>query len=194
VLNYIEKSNFLYHIKPLQNAWFDLKEFADHHLTNPLSPVARMLLTSDGSMTQMLESLLLSKVSMSIERQELIASVGDLNIVESDGREALAREAWLTDGKDPLIYAHSVLLSNNETYSLRSIQEVSQPLGRMLRDNKVKTLRDECRIGIVNSPQIAERLSIDSDSDLWARYYRLTTDSGLYGVIFELFNPALIDF
>jgi len=193
VLNYIEKSNFLYDIKPVQNAWFHVKEFADHHLTNPLSPVARMLLTSDGSMTQMLESLLLSKVSMSIERQEIIASAAGLNIVDSEGRKALAREAWLTDGKRPLIYAHSILFSDDGNCSLESIQGVSQPLGRMLRDDKIKTLRDDCHMGIVRSEKIAGRLGINTENDLWARYYRLNTDSGLNGVIFELFNPDLID-
>lgn len=192
MLNYIEKSNFLYDIKPVKDTWFHIKEFADHHLTNPLSPVARMLLTSDGSMTQMLESLLLSKISMSIERQEVIVT-GDLDIVESNGKEALAREAWLTDGKRPLIYAHSILFSDDKSMNLDSIQKVSQPLGRMLRDNKVKTLRDECHMGMVGSDKIAKHLDMNSESSFWARYYRLTTDSGLYGVIFELFNPDLIE-
>lgn len=193
MLNYIEKSNFLYDIKPVQNTWFHVKEFANHHLAHPLSPVARMLLTSDGSMTQLLESLLLSRITMSIERQEILASAGDLNIVDSKGRRALAREAWLTDGKRSLIYAHSILLSDNDDCSLETIQEVSRPLGRMLRDNKIKTLRDDCRIGIVRSFGIAKHLGVHADSDFWARYYRLTTDSGLFGVIFELFNPDLID-
>lgn len=193
MLNYIEKSNFLYDIKPVENAWFHIREFADHHLTNPLSPVARMLLTSDGSMTQMLESLLLSKISMSIERQELIASAGELDIVKSKGKEALAREAWLTDGKRPLIYAHSILFSDDENMTLDSIQQVSQPLGRMLRDNMVKTLRDECHMGMVKSGKIAKHLGADSEIDFWARYYRLRTDSGLNGIIFELFNPDLME-
>ena len=193
MLNYIGKSNFLYKIEPLQNTWFDIKAFADHHLTNPLSPVARLLLTSDGSMTQMLESLLLSTVSMSIERQEIIESSDDLDIVESEGSVGLAREAWLTDGKTPLIYAHSVLFSDDKNYSLQSIQDVSQPLGRMLRDNQVKTLRDKCRVGLVESPQIAAHLGLDPDWHFWARYYRLTTDSAIKGVIFELFSPSLIE-
>lgn len=196
MLKYLAKSKSAFDITPREDTWFDLEAFPDHHLSTPLPPVARLLLTADGSMTQMLEALTLSKISMTIERQEIV--VPDSEILElagiKEGERALAREAWLTDGQRPLIYAHSLLLTtNDEEYSLSTIRDVRKPLGRMVRDDGIKTLRQGCRMGLVNSTDIAEHLGLPADTDFWGRYYRLRTDRALTGIIFELFSPELLE-
>ena len=196
MIRYITKSKNSYSIIPREETWFDLDGFVDHHLSTPLSPVARLLLTSDGSMTQMMEALLLATVSMVIVRQEIVAlSRGSLELIQvNEGEKALAREAWLTDGKNPLIFAHSLLFTNSaEEESLIAIQEVKKPIGRMVRENSIKTFRDGCRLGIVKSPDIASHLGISPDTDFWGRYYRLTTDGNLSGLIFEIFSPELLE-
>ena len=181
---------------PLEETWFGLEEFQDHHLVAPLSPVARLLLTSDGSMTQMLESLVLLNISMAIERQDIISPAGSLSGVDTAGEieAALAREAWLTAGNRPLVYAHSLLFAaDSGPYSLDAIRDVTEPLGKMLRENDIKTSREGHRMGRVKSPEISGRLGLSSDEEFWARYYRLDTDAGLKGVIFEVFSPELFE-
>lgn len=196
MLEYLIKNKTLYDVAPLKETWFGLEEFQVHHLVSPLSPVARLLLTSDGSMTQMLESLVLLNVSMAIERQDIIVPAGSFfGIAAADGVEtALAREAWLTDGKRYLVYAHSLLFTDDsKSYSLDAIRDVTEPLGKMLRESDIKTSREGHRIGRVKSPEISKRLGLSPDEKFWARYYNLDTDTGLKGVIFEVFSPELFE-
>jgi len=196
VLKYLSKSETAYRINPLEATWFDLAEFSKHHLTTPLTPVARLLLTSDGSMTQMLENLTLSPISMAIKRQEIISpgdSIKELADRAAHGR-AVAREAWLASGNRLLIYAHSILFaSDGRDASLDAIMEMTSPLGRMLIDDGIKTLRKGCRIGLSQSKDIAQDLGLPGDTKFWGRYYKLSTDSGLGGIIFELFSPDLFE-
>ncbi|MBE9504727.1 MAG: chorismate lyase [Proteobacteria bacterium] len=163
-------------------------------LSEALSPVARLLLTSDGSMTRMLEALTLSTVSMIMKRQEILTAKNSLlNLKAFDcAGKALAREVWLSCNGKPLIYAHSLLLAADDgRYSLESIRDTEKPLGRMLIDDGVKTFRGELALGLVKSPDVAADLSLPSDTDFWGRYYKLSSDSGLSGIIFELFSPHL---
>jgi chorismate-pyruvate lyase len=147
-------------------------------------------------MTQMLESLVLLNVSMAIERQDIISLAGSLSGVDAAGEveTGLAREAWLTAGNRPLVYAHSLLFAaDSEPYSLDDIRDVTEPLGKMLRENDIKTSREGHRMGRVKSPEISGRLALPSGEEFWARYYRLNTDAGLKGVIFEVFSPELFE-
>ena len=196
MLEYLTKNKTLYNVAPLRETWFGLDEFQDHHLVAPLTPVARLLLTSDGSMTQMLESLLLLNVSMAIERQEILSRAGVFDGLPGFDVEenALAREAWLTDGQRPLVYAHSLLFaSGSKDYSLDGIMEVTEPLGKMLRDKDIKTSREKHMIGRIKSSEISGHFGFSPDEELWARYYLLDTDVGLKGLVFEVFSPELFE-
>ena len=196
MLDYLINSDSTFGITPVADTWFDLGEFAGHHLTNPLTPVARLLLTSDGSMTQMLEALTLSRISMAIERQDSVSPGDDIIELAKANKtdRAIAREAWLTDGKKPLIYAHSLLFaSDNEGCSIDSIRSTDKPLGRMLIDSGIRTFRYGCRLGLVKSQDVARHLELSDETEFWGRYYLLSTDRGLKGIIFELFSPNLIE-
>ena len=193
MLTYLKKNNSVYQINPREETWLDVDGLMKHSLSETLTPVARLLLTSDGSMTQMLEALTLSTVSMIMKRQEILtAGNALLSLKAFDGIEkALAREAWLSCKGKPLIYAHSLLATDDGSYSLESIRDTEKPLGRMLIDDGVKTFRGELAIGLVKSPDVANDLTLPSDTDFWGRYYKLSSDSGLSGIIFELFSPHL---
>ena len=192
MLTYLKENNQSYSISPIEDTWCTADELEGHHRITPLSPVARLLLTSDGSMTQMLEALNLSAVSMIIKRQEILSAQSLKMTVPEVSERALAREALLATENRSLIFAHSLLFSNNEdSCSLESIMETEKPLGRMFIGDKIKTLRDGLKIGQVSSPDIAAHFDVPADATLWGRYYNLSTDRGLSGIIFELFSPHL---
>lgn len=196
MITYLKNCKCAFKVEPLEDSWFDLNELDKHHLLKPLSPTARLLLTSDGSMTQMLEALTFSSASMVVEKQELLPAGHPLPelINRADTKEVLAREAWLYAGGKKLIYAHSLLtVSEENDRAINSIKETNKPLGKVLREDCVKTLRTSCRIGKVRSSSISASLGIDAETLFWARYYRLNTDSGIDGIIFELFSPELLE-
>lgn len=196
MITYLKNCKCAFKVEPLEDSWFDLNELDKHHLLKPLSPTARLLLTSDGSMTQMLEALTFSSASMVVEKQELLPAGHPLPelINRADTKEVLAREAWLYAGGKKLIYAHSLLtVSEENDRAINSIKETNKPLGKVLREDCVKTLRTSCKIGKVRSSSISTSLGIDPETLLWARYYKLNTDSGIDGIIFELFSPELLE-
>lgn len=192
MLTYLKENNRSYTISPIEDTWCTVDELEGHHRVTPLSPVARLLLTSDGSMTQMLEALKLSAVSMIIKRQEILSTKSLKMTFPEISKRALAREALLATENSSLIFAHSLLFSENEQQcSLESVMATEKPLGRMFISDKIKTLRDGLKIGQVHSPDIAAHFDVPSDTILWGRYYNLSTDRGLSGIIFELFSPHL---
>ena len=196
MLEFLKYCGSPYAVSPQEETWGAMEGASSLSILKTLSPVGRLLLTSDGSMTQMLEALLLKKISTEIICQKIAPLEKEVDAVCEfvPGSELLAREAWLIDGERPLVYAYSLLSVPEEgDYSLQAIKEVNEPLGRMVRDNGVRTLRDRCCFGLVSSPSIAEQYGVGPEADLWARYYRLTTDSNFSGVIFELFSPSLFE-
>jgi len=195
MLLYLKKSKCACRINPIDETWFSMNESTVTHLPASLSAVTRLLLASGGSMTQMLEVLTGSTVTMMIKRQEILTDEGCLPQLTCfrDSKIVLAREAWLASGGKPLIYAHSLLRADDEgPYSLESIRGTEKPLGRMLIDDGVKTFRGDLAIGMARSEDIADYLDVPSDTNFWGRYYSLSTNAGLSGIIFELFSPRLL--
>lgn len=195
MLDYLKKDRGLYRLNPIEETWFLPSQPDSGKKLGSLPELSRILLTSDGSMTQMLETIFLAKISINIKKQETVSPSVEVTGFAGlhEGSSALFREGWLTVNSKPLVYAHSLLFfSGDGVLPLSKIRAFDKPLGKIMRSNNLKTLRDSFHIGMVTSADIANELKMDSGSMFWGRLYRLTTDQGLTGVMFELFCPWLL--
>lgn len=176
--------------------WLTPEQFLSGLDPFEISPLLRILLTSDGSMTTLLGALRLAPIDLEVVRQD--EEPLDVETARHLGVRAhqptIARHAWLTHTGHRLLYAASVLPTASLSPALADgVRRASEPLGRLLDGCGRPVMRDRLRIGRLDHPALAEALGGAPDDRLWCRSYRLTVEQTLTASIFEVFSPRLID-
>ncbi|MBI5892429.1 MAG: chorismate lyase [Deltaproteobacteria bacterium] len=193
-----------YNLAPLPNyrQWFKFEEAIDLFSRLSMAMPERLLLSSDGSLTRLLESVYLSPIEVEVKNQkteQIDAAAADYLGVSSN-QDAVIRDIWLTKGRQRLVYANSVFpTSGLDKGFLEKLIRGYEPLGHLLRSHNFLTLRDNWEIGIIQCPDAALDLSIPIDTPLWARRYRLlanplTTGNGITAAIMEIFSPDVLHY
>lgn len=185
----------IYNISP-SGGWLDDKEFLSICSSNPLKAPARMLLLSDGSLTRLLNALLLSPITLNRLRQEEVMLDNEMaGYIEAEaGQKVIDRDVWLMNGSEKLVYANSVLptsLMRDDIYN--EITKGDTPIGTLLSDQSILTRRDRLQVARVTSREVSRELGLPEETGLWARRYRLNTEGGFKGAITEVFSPRLFE-
>lgn len=185
----------LYNIS-LLSGWMDGSEFLALNSSKIINPSARMLLLSDGSLTRLLNAFLMSPVTLNRLRQEEVALNKEMAdyIGAEPGQKVIDRDVWLMSGTERLVYANSILptsLMRDDIYN--GITKGDTPIGTLLNDQSILTIRDRLQIARVHAPEMSSELGLPVITELWARRYRLNTEGGFKGVILEIFSPRLFE-
>ncbi len=180
--------------------WTGAGESGNDSRLTALKPSQLVLLTSDGSLTDMLEVLCNSKVEAEIKSSRS----GTLGVAQSEflgmepGTAAIERNVWLKAGGRKLVYAHSIVPSSLLAKDLADdISGTEIPMGRILKGYYPFSMKDRIEIGIVLSDDIAGNLAIPPDTPLWARRYRLSVlsperNGSVRAMITEVFSLDLL--
>jgi chorismate-pyruvate lyase len=185
----------LYNIS-LSSGWMNGSEFLSYCSSNPINPFIRVLLLSDGSLTRLLNALLLSPVTLQRLRQEEVSLEKEMAdyIDAVVGQKVIDRDVWLMNGDERVVYANSILptsLMRDDIYN--EITRGDTPIGTLLSEQSILTRRDRLQIVRVMSKEISKELGLPDDTELWARRYRLNTEGGFRGAILEVFSPRLFE-
>ncbi|HBO84455.1 MAG: hypothetical protein A2073_07835 [Deltaproteobacteria bacterium GWC2_42_11] len=181
------------------NRWFGFGETIDLFSGFSLDNHERLILSSDGSLTRLLESLYMSPVEVEVKDQKkdrIEEWVADYLCI-SPYQDVMIRDIWLTKGKERLVYASSVfpVAGLDETF-LEKLKKGEEPIGHLLRTHNLLTMRDKWEIGVIQCREVADDLRIPADVLLWARRYRLLASPiggmGITAAILEIFSPAVI--
>lgn len=197
-LTYSQNRNgltMLYNIS-LLSGWMDAGEFLALNSTRSIKPSARMLLLSDGSLTRLLNAFLLSPVTLNRLRQEEVALGREMaEYIEADaGQKVIDRDVWLMNNNDKIVYANSVLptsLMRDDIYN--GITRGDTPIGILLSDQSILTMRDRLQIARIKASEVSRELGVPEDSELLARRHRLSIEGGFKGAILEVFSPRLFN-
>ena len=184
----------------LLDKWHRADSLIEEGAVKGLSDKERMILLSDGSLTLLLEALLSSRVSVEVK---LSATAGlspeaAAYLGEEPGLESIEREVWLMVKGTRLVYAHLVIpVSCIEPWLLAELKEGAEPLGRVLQNREIPVLKEGLEIGVVRAPEVSADLSLDPETRLFARRYKLTNkkDGGgslIKAEICEVLSPALV--
>ncbi len=176
--------------------WATAEGFLAETDPHEVSPILRILLTSDGSMTMLLEALHGGRIDLDVVRQ------GEEPIDDDTARRlgvrahdpAITRHVWLTHDGRRLVYAFSVLPIASLSPSLaEGIRRGVEPLGRLLDACGRPAVRDGLRIGRIRNAGLSDALGAPSSAPLWCRRYRLAVEQALTASIVEVFSPRLAD-
>lgn len=180
--------------KPVKT-WPDLDSFIYFLRENPVPAVTRLLLTSGGTLTQSLKSLLLAPIHMEIVHQEL-ADAGEglsefLGINESE--KAYFRELWiLNERKEKVVYASSLIpVKCLSPEVLQEIKMRTRLIGEILDSPGFYSQKDRMSFALGRSEKLASAFAVPEDSLFWSRKYRLSAQDHLLAEIREVFSPAL---
>lgn len=174
--------------------WMGFEEFLSYCRENPVDPLLRLILSSDGSMTHMLSALILHPIDLEEPRHDETkagAEIAGYLGIEADQR-VITRDVWLRHGRQKLLYAHSIIpVTQSGKDFWEEIIQKNRPIGYFFGEQGLLTLRDCLSIGLVRCEEMAKDLSLQSDQAFWARRYRLTVNVKFVAVILEVFSPVL---
>src|SRR3990172_9228113 len=143
-----------------------------------LEGAKRSFVFSRGSMTQALEGLLGSRVSVelsSIGTTTLSAEEARLlGEEEGAGMEAFERMVWLKAGGRRLLFARSVIPVRGVEEGLLKSLDGPEPMGRVLDAAGLSLKKEAVEVGVLRCEDVSARLGVDGNTPLVARRYVLT--------------------
>jgi chorismate-pyruvate lyase len=175
--------------------WLNDDEFLKSDAAHRLAPALRALLTSDGSITLLLQTLLLVPIEVEVLRQEDIKldhATADL-LSADPGSAVLARDVWLTAKSRRIVRASSLILVGELSPSLlRDLRSSEKPMGLLLQESDERVTRDRLEIAPDADPPGRSTPEDPPVRQAWMRRYRMSLSSRPVALIQERFALDLL--
>jgi len=156
-----------------------------------LSPFQRILLTTDGTVTEILEAQLWEQINLIKLFQERRISDVDIPYLNlSSGTDILLRKILLQGGSSTTnyIYAESILVPEHLDGSLRDgLIKTDKPLGLLMIEAKTETFREILSCKMEKAEELGEYFDQAAKSKLISRTYRIFANQKPIMLITEKF-------
>ena len=163
---------------------------SDLNLKN-LSPFQRILLTTDGTVTEILEAQLWEQINLIKLFQEKRICDDAIPFLEiGSGTEVLLRKILLQGSDSGInhIYAESILVPEKLDPDLQDgLVNTDKPLGRLMIEAKTETFREILSCKMEPADELGDYFDQTVDSILVSRTYRVFADSNPIMLITEKF-------
>lgn len=155
----------------------------------------RLLLTTDGTVTEMLEQYLgeqikVQKLSENIEHNPLYTFPRHLNQLDQQRHPVLVREILL-QGQSTLknwVHAESTIIPDNLPRDFRNdLMASREPIGRLWEKHRVETFKQVVDFAQFPADTLAHHFAIDRSTLLISRTYRVFSAGKLIMIITENF-------
>jgi chorismate-pyruvate lyase len=159
-----------------------------------LSPLQRILLTTDGTLTEILEAYLFEHIRVIKLSEKLVISQQDLPPLEiKSGTEVIERKILLQGkiSRKNFIYAESIIVPERLNEKFRDELLKSQvPIGRLWLENKIETFKE-----IIDSHQeaaweLSNYFKIEKEDRMFSRTYRVFSNHQPMMMITEKFPES----
>lgn len=171
----------------------DLQETLRQSTIDPrsLSSFQRILLTTDGTVTDILEAYLWESVQVVKLDQGEVETQGAIPYLDLEqGARVLVRKILLrgkTSHKN-YIYAESVVVPSRLSASIREgLETTKKPVWQLMLETRLETFREILVCRREPSNNIGQYFDIDPDSMLISRTYRIYADGAPMMLITEKF-------
>ncbi|HWG73514.1 MAG TPA: chorismate pyruvate-lyase family protein [Acidimicrobiales bacterium] len=143
----------------------------------PLSPLQRVLLTTDGTVTHVLESYWDEPIHVVKLDQAQHATEVTIAAMKPAGPETVMRRTILLQGaqtKENYVYAESVILADRLAPRMaESLLTTDEPIGRLLIEARLETFREVLDCGREPAGDRRRHFGLDPSALLISRTYRV---------------------
>ncbi len=159
-----------------------------------LSPFQRVLLTTDGMVTEILEAYTWERVSVSKLLQDQITAEQPIADLDLEPGETLLRRAILlhgTQSQKNYIYAHSLLCVDRLDARIRDgLLSSAKPIGLLIQEDRLETFREVLVCEKHPAGELAQHFGVAPGSSLISRTYRVFAYGSPIMLITEKFPEA----
>jgi chorismate-pyruvate lyase len=171
----------------------DLQESFTHSHIDPshLSKFQRIILTTDGTLTEILEAYLLEKIQIIKLSEEIVATAKDILPLDLKiGSEVIYRKVLLQGkiSRRNWIYAESIIVPErlDELFRERLLKS-REPIGRLWLEHQLETFKEIIDSGRELVGDLSNYFKVPSEEKLLCRTYRVFSNRKPIMVITEKF-------
>ncbi|NOZ77463.1 MAG: DUF98 domain-containing protein [Euryarchaeota archaeon] len=161
----------------------------------PLTRVQRILLTTDGSVTRILEALRGEPIRVETELQEVVEADQDTArlLGVEEGAEVNYRVVRLLDSRDVLVHATSYAPLGHLREEFREdIMKRDTPIGRIMQNLKIEARREIRDFGVLEAgEEEARALGVPAGTKLLWREYDIISGGRTLLHIREVFSGKI---
>ena len=182
--------------KPSKILRTDLQESLNHHHINlqELSVFQRILLTTDGTVTNTLEAYLFEPIQV-VKLSEKLTSVSqDVSFIQlKQGEEVIDRKILLRgklSGRN-FLYAESIIVTDRLDKKFREeLLTTKNPIGKVWLDQKIETFKEIVDSGKEPANGLAEYFNIEREEKMIFRTYCVLSNRKYVMMITEKFPES----
>jgi len=174
----------------------DLEQSLERHAINPLtlSAFQRILLTTDGTVTEILEAFSGESIRVVKLFQEVAQLDRAVAALELPWGEQVLRRSILLQGRMSLvnfIYADSIIALGRLSEGVRDgLLQSKKGIGQLILEHRIESFREILDCGIERAGALADHFQIDEDASLLSRTYTMVIQGQPVMVITEKFPEA----
>ena len=159
-----------------------------------LSIFQRILLTTNGTVTDMLECYLFEQIRVVKLVEQLVSLSHDIPIMDlKEGTEVLVRKILLQGkiSRKNFIYADSVIVPEKLDEGFRkALLETKMPIGKLWAEMKVETFKEVVDTSKELAENLADYFYIKPDDNILSRTYRVVNNRKPVMMITEKFPES----
>lgn len=159
-----------------------------------LSPFQRILLTTDGTLTEILEAYLLEKIQLVKLSEELVKITEPIPALDLDIGEQIIERKVLLRGKISLnnfIYAESIIVPERLDYKFKfRLTESQEPIGRLWLEHKLETFKEIIDSSVETAEDLFNYFNIAKEDKILSRTYRVFSNKKPIILITEKFPES----
>lgn len=166
----------------------------DHIDPSTLSIFQRILLTTDGTVTDILEAYLLEQIRVVKLSEQLVALDRDIPLIElKEGTEVIIRKVLLQGkiSRMNFIYADSIIVPKKLDEGFRdALLETKMPIGKIWFEQRVETFKEILGSSKEPASKLADYFNIQLSDNMLSRTYCVVTNRKPVMIITEKFPES----
>jgi chorismate-pyruvate lyase len=158
-------------------------------------PALRLLVTSDGTVTDMLQAVCRERINVRKLAQEIQPAVRGLDWLDLPPGELLMSRRVLLQGDQTgttYIYADScIAIDRLDVRFQQGLLRSDTPIGRLWRDNRLEVFKEIIGVSIQAAGHLARHFGTGRDANVLVRTCRVFVAGRPAMLIAEYFSPAI---